>query len=120
LSGVVTGGLVLGLLKAATLLDVDLSARATAAQVQHWKNDPQQVRVHLLHRAWQYGLNFYLHRSIHEWQEGDAQDCLIVVSDDGLLDLLSRGYEVRVAQRMNKAAILVFAEKSKRTERPAT
>ena len=114
LSAVITGGLVLAILRVGARLDVDLSARATAADVQRWKPDIAQVRVHQLHRAWHYGLNYYLARRVGEWSESDPTSTLIVVSDAGLLDLLSRGYDVRVAHRMNKQAILVFAERSQR------
>ena len=68
----------------------------------------------MLHRAWHYGLNFYLQREIPEWKEGTAENYLLVISDEGLLDLLSRGYQVRVAERMNKRAILAYAQKSRR------
>lgn len=135
LSAVVTCGLVLTVLKVGALLDVDLSARETAAEILRLKLDRAEesgtappgalgdrvgfvaagddVRVHKLHRAWHYGLNYYLHRAVPEWKEGTPQAHLLVVSDDGLLDLLSRGYRVRVAQRMNQRAILVYAEKAR-------
>ncbi len=114
LCSVVTCGLVLTLLKVGERLDPDLSARATAAAILQWKPDAQKVRVHHIHRAWHYGLNYYLHVEIPGWNETTPQDNLLVVSDEGLLDLLSRGFDVRVAQRVNKRAILVFAEKPQR------
>lgn len=112
LCGVVTGGLVLAVLRAGARIDVDLSARPTAAEIQRWKPNPREVARHQLHRAWEYGVEFYLKGEIAEWNPGTPQNFLIVVSDEGLLDLLARGYDVRVARRMNKRAILVFAEKT--------
>ena len=110
----VTSGLVLAVLRVGTRLDVDLSSRQTAEQIRRWKPETEKVSVHQLHRAWHYGLNYYLRRSLPEWSEATPRENLLVVSDAGLLDLLGRGYDVRVARRMNKQAILVFAEKSQR------
>jgi 4-amino-4-deoxy-L-arabinose transferase-like glycosyltransferase len=110
LSAMVNGGIVLGILRLAARVDVDLSARATAAEILRWKNT-EEVAQYKLHRAWGYGLGFYLHGAIPEWNEKTPLSHLLVVSDEGLLDLLERGYEVRVARRMNQRAILVFASR---------
>jgi len=112
LSAVVIGGLTLGLLRVGARLDVDLSARATAGAITHWKADSRKVSLHMVHRAWEYGLNYYLHRALPAWSPATPPDHLVVVSDEGLLDLLRHGYDVRVAQRMNKRAILVYAERA--------
>jgi hypothetical protein len=49
--------------------------------------------VHKLHRAWHYGLNYYLRRDIPQWSRENDTD-YIVTSEAGLADLREQGVSV--------------------------
>lgn len=118
LSAVVTAGLVLGIhQRVLPRLDAQLTPRA-AARIALRESEARPVRVHQVHRAWHYGLNFYFRRDLPVWLEGQM-DGVIITSDAGLLDLLARGYRVRATERPSGRAIVVTISKAPAPETPA-
>ncbi len=66
-------------------LDPQLSARFSAAQIglEH----APITYSYKLQRAWQYQLNFYLHREIAEWSPEIAGEAVVVTSQKNLPEL---------------------------------
>lgn len=118
LSAVVTAGLVLGInVRVLPALDAQLTPRAAARSALR-ESEGRPVRVHQVHRAWHYGLNFYFRRDLPPWKEGEM-DGVIITSDAGLLDLLARGYRVHARERTSGRAIVVTISKPPEPEMPA-
>ncbi len=86
-------------------MDAHISAR-TAAQILRGHQYPKAgaVSVHQLHRAWHYGLNYYLRQDVPPWSP-EHDTAFIVTSEAGLHDLRTRRVEV-VAEWVNPKAIL--------------
>jgi 4-amino-4-deoxy-L-arabinose transferase-like glycosyltransferase len=100
-------------------MDSQISARATAQIVIADANqDERTVSVHQLHRAWHYGLNYYLHQEVSGWSVKNDTD-YIVTSEVGLADLREQGailgaMQVLVAPK----AIVVIRDKAMRRNGP--
>jgi len=91
-------------------LDAHLSPR-TAAQLSVGLERPaMQLRSYRLHRAWQYGLNFYLHRPVKEWSPDSLEPSLVLASQAALPELLQSGHGVTVIHEFSRQAILVAVE----------
>lgn len=75
-------------------MDAQISPRAVArALTESHGATAQQVAVYQLHRAWQYGMNYYLHAELPEWSP-EHDTAFIVTSEAGLRDLRARGVAV--------------------------
>jgi 4-amino-4-deoxy-L-arabinose transferase-like glycosyltransferase len=95
----------------AARLDPQLSARFSAAQI-----GPQQVAVtysYKLQRAWQYQLNFYLHREIPEWSPEVAGEAVVVTSQKHLAELKNNTEIVSViSDRSSQAEVVTVRRKT--------
>jgi 4-amino-4-deoxy-L-arabinose transferase-like glycosyltransferase len=89
----------------AARLDPQLSARFSAAQIT-----PQQAAVtysYKLQRAWQYQLNFYLHREIPEWSPEVVGEAVVVTSQKHLAELRNSAEIVAVISDSSPQAEVV-------------
>ena len=89
----------------AARLDPQLSARFSAAQIT-----PQQAAVtysYKLQRAWQYQLNFYLHREIPEWSPEVAGEAVVVTNQQHLAELKNSAEIVAVISDSSPQAEVV-------------
>lgn len=88
-------------------MDSQISARALASLVAATSDGRgKPVAVHQLHRAWHYGLNYYLRQEVPVWTpESDA--LYIVTSEAGLADLRKQGVPLgRMQMQMSPRAIV--------------
>jgi len=88
-------------------MDAHISAR-TAAQLLAGYPAPQapSLSVHQMHRAWHYGLNYYLRRDVPVWSP-EEDTAFIVTSEAGLADLRARKIELELMERVSPKAIIV-------------
>lgn len=91
-------------------LDPYLSPRATAEIVLHDSELAQQVRVYRLHRAWHYGLNFYLKRELPLWQPDREGTAWVFTSPAGRKEIQARGRSIFVLPSPSSEAVLVRVE----------
>lgn len=90
-------------------LDAHLSPRAAARAGQsHAPADP--ILVYRVHRAWRYGLNFYLHRELPEWTPQSPRPGWLYTSAAGLMELERQGIHPAIVERSSPQAILVRLE----------
>lgn len=90
-------------------MDAQISARALARFVAA---PPEQrgkpVAVHQLHRAWHYGLNYYLQREVPVWTPG-SDTLYIVTNEAGLADLRKQDVPLSSTQmRISPRAIVAI------------
>ena len=60
-----------------------------------------------LHRAWQYGVEYYLRRPVPEWSAQEAAGSIVMTTDPGLREMQATGARLRVLRRVSKDAVLV-------------
>ncbi len=96
-------------LRVAPQIDKDLSPRAAAHTIQAEAKGGEQLSVFRLHRAWHYGLNYYLHHELPEWQPGSRgiRPEVVVTSEAGRAELESSGVKFRVISRDSKQAVIL-------------
>jgi 4-amino-4-deoxy-L-arabinose transferase-like glycosyltransferase len=75
-------------------LGPQISARSVAAQVQASRRGSTPVATYHLARAWQYGLEFYLHGPVPEWSPGTPRPTWIITDDAGRAQLAAQGWNV--------------------------
>lgn len=92
-------------------LDIHVSSRATSQMLKAEKQHAGEIHVYRLHRAWQYGLNFYMHRELPVWTPQSARPARIVTSPDGAQELLGKPLRARVLAHPARQAIVVLIEK---------
>lgn len=92
-------------------MDGQISARAVASVLPPSpQKEMSYVSVFRLHRAWHYGLNYYMHREIPVWSP--AQDTqYIVTSDAGLTELQEQGVRYRSYAQVSRHGIAVVRER---------
>ena len=94
----------------AARLDAQLSARFSAAQIP-----PERASVtysYKLQRAWQYQLNFYLHREIPEWNPEVAGEAVVVTNQKHLAELRAHAEIVSViSDRSSQAEVVTVRPK---------
>ncbi len=91
-------------------LDPYLSARAAAQMVADDAALVQQLHAYKLHRAWYYGLNFYLGRELPLWQPDSDGIVWIFTSQTGRKELEARGRTLFVLPSPSPEALLVRIE----------
>jgi 4-amino-4-deoxy-L-arabinose transferase-like glycosyltransferase len=84
-------------------IDAHLSPR-TAAQLAG--DDGAPLYVFRLHRAWHYGLNFYLHQELPVWESNKAP-ARIYTTRAGLAELEKLGVRFTVVRDVTRQAVLV-------------
>ena len=65
-----------------------------------------RVQAYRLHRAWHYGLNYYLDRELPEWDERGGPS-LVVTNADGVRTLKSLDVPVKILDDVSVEAVLV-------------
>ena len=95
-------------------LDPLLSPRALARHVQ--KNSAaDNVSAYRLHRAWDFGLDYYLNRELPEWAPGEfVSPALVATNESGIEALRDQGVAVEILEHVSREGVLV------RVSRPAT
>ena len=90
-------------------LDAYLSPRAAARAGQDRAAAGQHFAVFRLHRAWHYGLNFYLHRELPEWtrQSLHGGPESVYTTPAGLAELQRQGVSATVVDQTSPRAWLV-------------
>jgi 4-amino-4-deoxy-L-arabinose transferase-like glycosyltransferase len=95
----------------AARLDPQLSARFSVARIP-----PERAAItysYKLQRAWQYQLNFYLHREITEWNPEIAGEAVVVTNQKHLEELKTHAEIVSViSDRSPQAEIVIVRPKS--------
>ena len=86
-------------------LDPLVSPRAIARIVQE-AGQADRVQAYRLHRAWHYGLNYYLDRELPEWDERGGPS-LVVTNADGVRTLKSLDVPVKILDDVSVEAVLV-------------
>ena len=87
-------------------LDAYLSPRE-AARAGQSRAAPDKIFVYRVHRAWRYGLNFYLRRELPEWNPQAPRPGWVYTSSAGLAELQRQGERITVVQRSSPQALLV-------------
>ena len=96
-------------------LDPLLSPRTLARRVQE-NSAAASVSVYRLHRAWDFGLDYYLKRDLPEWALGEAVlPALVATNDSGIEALREQGVSVEVLEHVSREGVLVRV----RVSRPA-
>lgn len=91
-------------------LDPHLSPRAAAEAAREWERQGERIQVYRLHRAWHYGLNFYLQRRVGVWEPAAGQPATVCTSAAGEAELRRLGRKVIRLREVTPAAILVRVE----------
>jgi len=63
------------------------------------------VSVYEMHRAWRYGMNYYMHAELPEWSAERPTD-YVVTSEAGLRDLQAKGLRLEPRQVSKRAMIV--------------
>ncbi|MEE2963897.1 MAG: glycosyltransferase family 39 protein [Acidobacteriota bacterium] len=87
-------------------LDPGISTRVTAREARHLA-DGEPVRTYALHRAWQYGLEYYLHRALPEWTSDTPSGALVVTNQRGMRAMQLEGAGIVVLRNVSADAMLV-------------
>lgn len=88
-------------------LDPLLSPRTVARRVQE-TSAPERVSMYRLHRAWDFGLDYYLHRELPEWASDEfVGPALVVTNEDGVEELRDQDVSVEILHNVSRESILV-------------
>ena len=88
-------------------LDPLLSPRTVARRVQE-TSAPDRVSMYRLHRAWDFGLDYYLHRELPEWaSDVFVGPALVVTNEDGVEELRDQDVSVQILHHVSREGILV-------------
>ena len=88
-------------------LDTLISTRAAAQDAADLANGGP-VHAYELHRAWHYGLEYYLGRQVREWNREDPAGSVIMTTDGGMRTMQTHGASLRVLRRVSDDAVLVL------------
>jgi 4-amino-4-deoxy-L-arabinose transferase-like glycosyltransferase len=88
------------------VLDPHLSPRATAQLADRADAAEGNIHVHRLHRAWHYGLNFYLGAALPRWTE-DSGPGWVYASEAGWRELEELGRVEAVVGSHTRQAVLL-------------
>ena len=88
-------------------LDPFLSPRTQARAALVRPEVRENVSVYRLHRAWHYGLNFYLQRELPEWTTTAAPSGSVYTSAEGLAELIRQGTQFAIVEHSSPRVWLV-------------
>ena len=88
-------------------LDPLISTRAAAQDAAELDNGGP-VHAYELHRAWHYGLEYYLGRQVLEWNREDPAGSVVMTTDGGIRTMQTHGASLRVLRRVSDDAVLVL------------
>jgi 4-amino-4-deoxy-L-arabinose transferase-like glycosyltransferase len=94
-------------------LEPYISARHAAALAKP-SDQTYDVAVFQLHRAWHYGLNFYMDRELPEWTPAASKPTLVYTNGAGLKMLEGSGRLIHLYDQTSPQAILVLVESQSR------
>ena len=92
-------------------LDPQLSSR-TAARAAANLADGGTVRAYELHRAWHYGLEYYLGRPVREWNTQDPAGSVVVTTEAGMRTMQRHGASLRILRQVSDDAVVVRTDRS--------
>jgi 4-amino-4-deoxy-L-arabinose transferase-like glycosyltransferase len=87
-------------------LDPLISSR-TAAHDAANVADGAPIHAFDLHRTWQYGLEYYLHQQVPEWNSREPGGSIVITTDRGMRTMQVRGASLRVLRRVSDNAVVV-------------
>jgi 4-amino-4-deoxy-L-arabinose transferase-like glycosyltransferase len=87
-------------------LDPGISTRVAAREARRLA-DGEPVRTYALHRAWQYGLEYYLHRALPEWTSDTPSGALVVTNRRGMRAMQLEGAGIVVLRDVSADAMVV-------------
>ncbi|HEU0369072.1 MAG TPA: hypothetical protein VFR42_07680 [Candidatus Acidoferrum sp.] len=87
-------------------IDSWFSARAVASTVLRDSQMAADVRTLGLQRAWQFGLNFYLHRPLREWDVSEPRG-YVIASASGMEELNRKRLRFEVLNETSFQAFLI-------------
>ena len=88
-------------------LDPLISTRVAAHDAADLANGTP-VQAYELHRAWHYGLEYYLGRQVPEWNEENPVRLVVVTTDRGIRTMRKNGTRLHVLRRVSDDAVLVL------------
>ena len=88
-------------------LDPYLSPRAAARAGQAQAGAAEGFAVYGLRRDWHFGLNFYFHRELPEWNPQLPRPAWLYTTNAGIADLERLGLRFTVVERSSARAMLV-------------
>jgi 4-amino-4-deoxy-L-arabinose transferase-like glycosyltransferase len=97
-------------------LDSRLSPRMIANKVMNIPEAAENVSVFRLNRGWQYGLNYYLHRELHEWDGADSSGQYVISSLAGLAELKKKNVRYLFLEDVSTDPILIRIADSARRQ----
>ena len=110
-AAVVQAGLVLAIVTAALpQLDGHISPRSAYLAGRDLSESGQTLSAYKLHRAWRYGLNFYFHREIPEWDPATGGGAWVYMSLDRLRELEKAGARIHEARVVARQALLILVQ----------
>jgi hypothetical protein len=89
-------------------LDPYISARHAAAALAKPSDRTYDVAVLQLHRAWHYGLNFYIECELPEWTPAASKPTLVYTNGAGLKMLEGSRRPIHLYDQTSPQAILVL------------
>jgi len=87
-------------------LDQLISPRSAAQDVAELANGGP-IHAYGLHRAWHYGLEYYLRRPVPEWSMRDHAGSIVVTTPGGMRAMQALGASLRVLRQVSEDAVLV-------------
>ena len=80
------------------VVDAQISPRVVAAQVPDLHGVSAGGATYHVSRAWQYGLDFYLHGPVPEWTPGAPRPAWIITDDSGRAQLAAQGWSLEAIE----------------------
>jgi 4-amino-4-deoxy-L-arabinose transferase-like glycosyltransferase len=68
---------------------------------------PDRLFIYRLPRSWEYGLNFYLGREVHEWSPADREAALVLTTSRGFEQMNNDGYFRGALEEQNRGIVFV-------------
>jgi len=87
-------------------LDASLSTRVAAQEARSLAGG-EAVHTYGLHRAWQYGLEYYLHGALPEWTNDTPAGSLVVTNSRGMRTMQLEGAGIVVLREVSPDAMVV-------------
>jgi hypothetical protein len=80
-----------------SFVDLDYSPRYLATRISA-RGLSSDVRTYGVNRAWQYGLNYYLHTEIPEWQSNIPAESYVILSMEECQELKKKGFRIQLVE----------------------
>ena len=87
-------------------LDPLISTRTAAQDVADLANGAP-IHAYQLHRAWHYGLEYYLDRQVPEWNREAPVGSVVMTTDRGMRAMQTHGARLRVLRLVSDDAVIV-------------